>query len=291
MHKAAETIELQCGREYGFGERLNENPRATAIYKLTSEERKDLEMHNLVAERNLGVFDKRADVAKFRNHKFKAKSNRNDVVLHKSSFENIPDYHLKQVVKILEKKECLWNENQKKLNQEKILEKLQKAKKQSCYTNKLLMQCKSWGGPVTSVDEVLQIIQKKPDIAEHIIRVELAYYRDTHKADVISTPELFRLNKVTHEERLTNLSVLLSGKSLHNVSPLPTAEKALKLLQSSDDSDESEVSSDLLDVSLNQMCVTLWLDDNNQRVWYLGYCVEMNSSQLNICIMLISNRI
>ena len=175
--KAAETIELQCGRGYGFGERLNENPRATAIYKLTPEERKDLETHDLVAERNLGVFDKRADIAKFQNHKFKAKSIRN-VVLHKSSFKNTPDYHLKQVVKILEKKECLWNENQKKLNQEKILEKLEKAKKQSCYTNKLLMQCKSWGGTVTSVDEVLQIIQKKPGIAEHIIRVELTYYCD-----------------------------------------------------------------------------------------------------------------
>ena len=135
--KAAETIELQCGREYGFG--MNENPRATAIYKLTPEERKDLETHNLVVERNLGVFDKRADIAKFRNHKFKAKSIRNDVVLRKSSFKNTPDYHLKQVVKILEKKECLWNENQQKLNQEKILEKLEKAKKQFCYTNKLLM--------------------------------------------------------------------------------------------------------------------------------------------------------
>ena len=63
--KAPETIELQCGREYGFGERLNENPRATAIYKLTPEERKGLEKHNLVAERLLAVFDLRAQVTKF----------------------------------------------------------------------------------------------------------------------------------------------------------------------------------------------------------------------------------
>ena len=71
------------------------------------------------------------------------------------------------------------------------------------------------------------------------------------------------------------MSVLLSGKSSHNVTPLPTAENALKLLQSSDDFDES-VSSDLLNISLNQMCVTLWLDGNNEPAWYLGYCVEID---------------
>ena len=166
-------------------------------------------------------------MAKYRNHKFKAKSIRNDIVLHHSSFKNTPDHHLKLIVKILDKRECMWNKDQKKLHQKKILEKLEKAKKQSFYTDKLLTQCKSWKGPATSVDELLEILQKNPDQAIHIIRIELSYYRDTHRSDVISTPELFQLNKISHEEHLMNLSVLLSGKG-STITSLPTAENALK---------------------------------------------------------------
>ena len=272
--KAAETVELQCGREYGFGSRMNENKRATAIYQLTPAERKGLEKHNLVAERKLGVFDIRSNVAKFRNHKFKAQGIRNDLVLHNSSFKSTPDHQLKQIAKILDKKECKWNAEQKKLNELKILEKMEKAKRTSCYTNTLLIKCKSWGGPTTSVEEIKQILEKKPDIAEQIIRVELSYFRDTHKADVIATPELFKLNMYTHEERLTNFCVLLSGQSSHSIQPLPTPENALKVLRGA--SNELVQQTDLFEISLNQMCVTLWLDENSQQVWYLGYCVKIN---------------
>ena len=84
---AAKTIELQCGREYGFGSHSDAVPRATEIHKLSEEERKDLEKSNIIGEQELGGFDHRADVAKCRNHKFKAKSLRNDMVLHKSSLK------------------------------------------------------------------------------------------------------------------------------------------------------------------------------------------------------------
>ena len=56
-HDAAKTIELQCGREYGFGCHSDAVPRATEIHKLSEEERKDLEKSNIIGERELGVFD------------------------------------------------------------------------------------------------------------------------------------------------------------------------------------------------------------------------------------------
>ena len=110
----------------------------------------------------------------------------------------------------IEKKELIWTKEQKKLHEQKILEKLEKAKKNSRYTNKLLIDCKSWGGPVTSVEAILEVLKSNPQKAEQIIRTELAYYRDTHRTDVIATPELFKLNSISHEERLENLTVLLN---------------------------------------------------------------------------------
>ena len=51
--------------------------------------------------------------------------------------------------------------------------------------NKLLQSCKSWGGPVTSIDELDDILRALGDLADKIVRTELSYYRDTHKTKVI----------------------------------------------------------------------------------------------------------
>ena len=101
------------------------------MFKLPSEQRKQIEdINNIVAECNLSVFDRKAAVAKCRNKKFKAKSIRNDVVLHKSSFETSPDYVIKKMVKLLNKREDDWTQKQKSLLKLKIEEKMEIAKKQ-----------------------------------------------------------------------------------------------------------------------------------------------------------------
>ena len=84
---AAETIDRQCGWEYGFGNHKNQELRATAIYKLPLALWKELnDTNNITAEWNLSVFDRKSVVAKTRNYKFKAKGIQNDMVLHDSSF-------------------------------------------------------------------------------------------------------------------------------------------------------------------------------------------------------------
>ena len=40
----------------------------------------------------------------------------------------------------------------------------------------------------------------------------MAYYAHTHKAEKVLRPELFRLNDITHDEKLKNLLILLEGK-------------------------------------------------------------------------------
>ena len=85
------------------------------------------------------------------------------------------------------------------MHEEKIVEKLKKGKDQALYTLKLLQQCKTWNGPATSVEEVYSILQPNPENAEKIVCTEIAYYRDTHKTEVMYRPELFKLNRITHE--------------------------------------------------------------------------------------------
>ena len=111
------------------------------------------------------------------------------------------------------------------------------------------------GGPKTDqIKTILLVLQKYPEKAVNIIRKELTYYRDTHKSDISATPELFQLNTVSNKERLENLSFLLSYQSSPKQVALPTPEGALAVVCFKHG--DPEMSTDLLDVSLDEMCIT-----------------------------------
>ena len=48
--------------------------------------------------------------------------------------------------------------------------------------------------------ELESILASNPSIQEKIVKVELTFYWHTHKLEVIARPDLFKLNKTTHEE-------------------------------------------------------------------------------------------
>ena len=270
---AAKIIERQCGREYGFGNRIEDQtdaPRATQIFKLPQLLRKDIHVtNNIVAECHLSIFDRKFVVSKCRTYKFKAKSIRNDLVLHHSSFKNNPTALLKKIASVVNEREEKWTEEQKILHQRKTEEKLKKAKNHSQRVHKLIVQCKGWGGPVCSIEELDSILHKKPDLADKVVKVELGYYKHTHRSDVIATPSLFKLNNISHSERLSNLCIL-SGQSREFIA-LPNNNDALQVLRTTNGENPIQEENNLLDVG--QMCVTLW-NENGQRIWYLGYCIE-----------------
>ena len=131
---ASETMILQCGREYGFGDKQNESLRATQLFKLSSDELTTLPTNNIPSEREFSIFDRKAIGAKCRNNRFKAKSIRNDMTLYKSStFSNATSKNLKLKMKILNSNEEKWNKEQKQLSKNKIMEKLKKKENQSKY--------------------------------------------------------------------------------------------------------------------------------------------------------------
>ena len=74
--EAAEGIKMQCGREYCFGqEESSSKQRATYLSSIAETELDGLPTNNIVAERNLSVFDRLSSkVAKCRNKAFKAKT-------------------------------------------------------------------------------------------------------------------------------------------------------------------------------------------------------------------------
>ena len=52
------------------------------------------------------------------------------------------------------------------------------------------------------------------------MKTELTYYKHTHRSDVITNSPLFKLIRVTHEERLNNLMILLNQQAVQ-ISRIP----------------------------------------------------------------------
>ena len=196
--------------------------------------------------------------------KFKAKSIQNDMTLQKSTM-TILDKNTKQIFKLL-KVRMIGTSSKTFSKTKKILEKLKKVNNQSIYTNKLLQTCKYWGRLVTSIDELNDILGGRGDLTEKIVCTEFSYYRDTHKTEVIYNGDLFKLNKISQEDRMVNLGILLGNNNPDQNTTLPTNRDALTIIQgNSSTNDEGD---DIAEFELTKIYVTLWLKDE-LPVWYL----------------------
>lgn len=136
--------------------------------------------------------------------------------------------------------------------------------------------CKSWNGPAVSIDELEHIITRNPDLVEKIVKTELTYYKHTHRSEVIASPHLFRLIKVSHEERLSNFCILLNGQST-SFTNLPKNKDALIILRKDDELPATTVNKDKVEVG--GICITLWRE-KSELVWYIGYCISVDKNGL-----------
>ena len=161
-----------------------------------------------------------------------------------------------------------------------IQEKIEKAKKSHDYVTKLLRACKAWSGPVTSGEELRQCLNGRDD-QQHVLRTEMSYYAHTHKAEKIANRSLYRLNGISFQEMLENLTILLENVddcgSTATTANLPTNTDVMKALTKHTNRETTSITAVEDEFTqVNQMCVVLWQEDNGYQ-WYLGYIKEVTS--------------
>ena len=151
--------------------------------------------------------------------------------------------------------------------------------RQKDHARKLLETCKSWGGPCVASDELIAAIDAKPDKQEQIVRKELTFFRNTHKSDMTARPDLFKLNKISHEEFLENLLVLLSDEDIAcgSVADLPTNADVLKTLKNSA-IETTPNNPPEIHFGVNDSCVVAWYS-GARWLWFLGYIKEKGEGE------------
>ena len=140
---------------------------------------------------------------------------------------------------------------------------------------KLLKSCKGWNGPVTTGEELRKILSGRDDQPK-VLRTEMTYYVHTHKAERIGKKDLFRLNKISFDEMLENLTILLDDDGCGGsatVANLPTNDDVMKAIKKPTDVTLRRTAT----AEINDLCVVVWLVESGYQ-WYLGYVKEHSAN-------------
>ena len=84
-----------------------------------------------------------------------------------------------------------WNAKQKSKLKARFELKMAKKRSATDHSKKLLADCKTWSGPSTTAEELLEILSKIQGQTEFIVKTKMAYYANTHKTDKMQYLKLY----------------------------------------------------------------------------------------------------
>ena len=95
-----------------------------------------------------------------------------------------------------------------------------------------------------------------------------------HKSEIMNTPDHFKLNKISHKDRLINLCVLLGRMSCTIHIELPSNSNAGKVLTAHTTPAVNTENDEML-IEVNKHYVTL-VNKESVSKWYIATCTEVN---------------
>ena len=130
------------------------------------------------------------------------------------------------IFKNLKSMEMYWTTEQKEQLKIKIRANLEKQKRKNEYVELNLKKCKSHNGPFTSIEELQRYVNKKPKDLQKNLRYEIIFKRQLNSQDFQIRPSLYKVNRMTVDELLTNLTILLATEEVgpHEEIDLPLQE-------------------------------------------------------------------
>ena len=202
-------------------------------------------------------------------------SDEQDVVVQKS---------LSVVMKNLDRMEISWSIGQKEKKKEKIKQNLQKKVRANEFVDQLLVKCKQHNGPVTSISELNALVRQKSPELKPFLRQEIQYQRVTHPRDADIRRELYKVNKLTIDEMVENLTVILcEDRGVDEAVVFPCEDEVMEILRGKTTPNgntivEETMSADGLPFKPNETLAVIW-DRRKVRRWYIGFYIDTNGDE------------
>ena len=120
-------------------------------------------------------------------------------------------------------------------------------------------------------------LQTSQDPAK-MVRAEISYMRHVHPTDVTVRPALYKVNSMSLEEKVENLSILLGATTDDAPSPLPTNDEVMAQIAGIEVPDPAEEEEE---IKINDMIVAHFeegREGSGDLKWYLGFVDEIVDS-------------
>ena len=209
------------------------------------------------------------------------------------------DRSMNSIMKQLDEMELSWTDLQRTKQKERLLENLMKKRKTNDFMNGILKKCKEHNGPVTSVEELMKLVQIESPNLKTFLRLEIQFQRETHRRDAEIRSDLYKVNSLSVDEMILNLTVLLSNDPDADESVLfPCEEEIMEIINNSPADELKEASSEtssrveMIEKNLeipseksvesgtatlfepNQPLAVIW-DERNRKKWYIGFFLDV----------------
>ena len=119
------------------------------------------------------------------------------------------------------------------------------------FMNGILKKCKDHNGPVTSVEELTKLVREDSPNLKSVLRLEIQFQRETHRRDADIRSDLYKVNSLSVDEMISNLTVLLCKDPDADESVLfPCEEEIMKIINNSPTDELVEVGTETSRVEL-----------------------------------------
>ena len=177
--------------------------------------------------------------------------------------------------------EIEWNKSQKACWKEKIKSAIAKNVRKSQYKEILLRKCKEHGGPVTNLDELKKLAQSEMEEKKlkSCLRTEVGFQKALHQFDAQERSHLYKMNYLSIEELIENLTILLDTSNSADVGNeeirFPSEDEIFDMISDRNANETSSVveeESVELDseMEFQQPLAVIW-DSKNTRYWCIGF--------------------
>ena len=140
------------------------------------------------------------------------------------------------------------------------------------YQDLLLCKCKEHGGPFVNLPEIRNYVNKEgkhQKLLRMNLRQEIGFRKLLHPVDAKERPHLYKMNDLTCEQLVENLTILIDNTIETNdgeVVLFPSEDEIMDIIQ-----EQSTVEEQSTGFKPQQPLAVAWSNDDGSSYWSIGF--------------------
>ena len=144
------------------------------------------------------------------------------------------------------------------------------------FVDQLLKKCKKHKGSLRSANEFKVLIDAKSPDLKTFLRQEMQHHRAIHHRDAEVRKDLHKVNNLSLEDMIENLTVMLSDEQNDEGVVFPSEEEVMNILNGNLSLPVTQLEVNDAVWLLPNQPVAVICDSKRKKNWYVGFFLNMN---------------